>query len=172
MTLVTIITRENITMMNVLRLKSRRKAPQLMLKSLKHPSLDCISSPEGWTEEGRMTRPYSLEWHSVPYPPKFKPPTLRDNDAIITRLFIGTLKGVTFDWSRSLPSGSINSWINLKTQFLSRFYEDDSEVSMDKLLSTVQKGGESARKYIERFRNLSHVPRRYAITHVTPNMPT
>jgi len=65
-------------------------------------------------------RPYPLEWDSVPYPPKFKPPTLHtydgnsspsqhiyyfrsqtgnviDNDAIMARLFIGTLKGVAFD---------------------------------------------------------------------------
>jgi len=63
-----------------------------------------------------MTHSYLLEWDSVPYPPKFKPPTLHtydgksspnrhiyyfqaqtdnviDNDAITARLFIGTLKG-------------------------------------------------------------------------------
>jgi len=107
-----------------------------------------------------MTRPYPLEWDSIPYPPKFKPPTLHtydgksspnhhiyyfqsqtgniiDNIAIMARLFMGTLKGVPFDWFRSLPSGSINSWIDLKTQFLSRFYEDDTEVTMDKSLSMV-----------------------------------
>ena len=79
-----------------------------------------------------MTRPYPLEWDSVPYPLKFKLPTLYtydgksspnqhiyyfrsqtsnviDNDAIMTRLFIGTLKGVTFDWFQSLSPGSINS---------------------------------------------------------------
>ena len=114
----------------------------------------------------------------MPYLPKFKPPTLHTydgrsspnqhiyyfrsqtgnvigNDAIMARLFIGTLKGVAFDWFRSLPPGSVNSWIDLETWFLSRFYEDDTEVTMDKLLSTVQKKGESVRDYIERFRNLS-----------------
>jgi len=98
----------------------------------------------------------------VPYPPTFKPPTLYtydgkslsnqhiyyfrsqignvlDNDGIIARLFIGTLKGVAFDWFRSLLLGSINSWIDLETRFLSRFYEDDNEIIMDKLLSTVQR---------------------------------
>jgi len=62
-----------------------------------------------------MTRPYPLEWDLVPYPSKFKPPTLHtydgnsspnqhiyyfrsqtrniiDNDAIMARLFIGTFK--------------------------------------------------------------------------------
>jgi len=76
--------------------------------------------------------PYPLEWDLVPYLPKLKPPTLHTydgksspnqriyyfrsqasnviyNDAIMARLFIGTLKGVVFDWFRSLPPGSINS---------------------------------------------------------------
>ena len=73
----------------------------------------------------------------------------------MARLFINTLNGVAFNWFRSLPPSSINSWINLETRFLSRFYEDDTEVTMDKLLSTVQKKRESVRDYIERFRNLS-----------------
>jgi len=125
-----------------------------------------------------MTHPYPLEWDSVPYPSKFKPPMLHtydgksspnqhiyyfrsetgnviDNDAIMTRLFISTLKGVTFDWFRSLPPGSINSWIDLETRFLSCFYEDVTEVTMDKLLSTIQRKGESVRDYIKRFKNLS-----------------
>ena len=125
-----------------------------------------------------MTHPHPLEWDSVQYPLKFKPPTLHtydgksssnqhiyyfrsqtgnvlDNDAIMARLFIGTLKGVAFDWFRSLPPGSINSWIDLETQFLSRFHKDDTEVTKNKLLSTVQRKGESVRDYIERFRNLS-----------------
>ena len=32
-----------------------------------------------------------------------------NNDAIMARLFIGTLKGVAFDWFWSLPLGSLNS---------------------------------------------------------------
>jgi len=87
-----------------------------------------------------MTRPYPLEWDSVLYPPKFKPPKLRtydgksspnqyiyyfwsqtdniiDNDAIMARVFIGTLKGVAFDWFRSLPNGSINSWVDFESSF-------------------------------------------------------
>ena len=67
----------------------------------------------------------------------------------MAKLFIDTLKGVAFDWFRSHPSGYINFWIDLETQFLSRFYEDDIEVTMDKLLSTVQKKGESVCDYIE-----------------------
>jgi len=73
----------------------------------------------------------------------------------MARLFIDTLKAVAFQKFRSLHGGSINSWVDLKTRFLSRFYKDDAEVTMDKLLSTVQKREESVRDYIERFCNLS-----------------
>jgi len=78
-----------------------------------------------------------------------------DNDAIMARLFIGTLKGVAFDWFRSLPNGFINSWVDLKTRLLSRFHKNDTEVTIDKLLPTAQKGGEFVREYIKRFHNLS-----------------
>jgi len=44
----------------------------------------------------------------------------------MARLFIGTLKGVAFDWFWSLPPGSVNSCIDLETRFLSHFYEDDT----------------------------------------------
>ena len=73
----------------------------------------------------------------------------------MARLFIGSLKGIAFDWFRSLPANSINSWLDLETRFLSRFYEDDTEVTVDTLLFAVQKKGESVQDYIERFRNLS-----------------
>ena len=52
-----------------------------------------------------------------------------DNVAVMAKLFIDTIKRVAFDWFRSLPSGSINSWIDLETRFLSRVYEDDTEVT-------------------------------------------
>ena len=129
-----------------------------------------------------MTRSYLLEWDFILYLPKFKPPTLHtyngkgspdqhiyyfrsqtgnviNNDAIIARLFIGTLNVVAFDWFRSLPNDFINFWIDLETQFLSRFYDDDTEVTIDKLLSTVQKGGEFVQYYIERFcKSFSYIP--------------
>ena len=132
----------------------------------------------GRIENIGISHPYLLEWDSVSYPPKFRPPTLHmydgknfpnqyiyyfrsqtdnviDNDAIITRLFINTLKGIAFDWFRSLSSGSINSWVNLKTQFLSRFNEDDIKVTMDKLLSNNPEGRRVRKGHIERFCNLS-----------------
>jgi len=56
---------------------------------------------------------------------------------------------------QELPANSTNKWLDLETRFLSRFYENDTRVTMDELLSTVQKKGESVRDYIERFHNLS-----------------
>jgi hypothetical protein len=136
-----------------------------------------LTHREGLKKSG-MTRPYPVEWDLVPYPPKFKPPTLQsyngkgsptqhiyyfqsqvgnviDNNAIVTRLFIGTLKGIAFDWFRTLPAGSINSWTDIENKFLSRFYEDDVEITMGTLLETKQTEKESIKDFIERFRNLS-----------------
>jgi len=73
----------------------------------------------------------------------------------MTRLFIGTLKGTAFDWFWSLPANSVNSWVDLETLFLSRFFEDDTEVTMNKLLEAKQKPQEPIKDFIERFRNLS-----------------
>jgi len=76
-----------------------------------------------------VIRPYPAEWNLIPYPPKFKALTLQafdgkgssnqhiyyfksqtgnvvSNDAILARLFICTLKGITFEWFMKLPEGS------------------------------------------------------------------
>nr|ABD63170.1 hypothetical protein 20.t00022 [Asparagus officinalis] len=52
-----------------------------------------------------VVMPYLIEWDTAPYPAKF----LMRNDAILTRMFIGTLKGVAFEWFRKLEPGSITS---------------------------------------------------------------
>jgi len=36
------------------------------------------------------------------------------NDAIMARLFVGTLKGVAFEWFMKHPVGSIKTWANLE----------------------------------------------------------
>ena len=105
-----------------------------------------------------MVRPYPVEWDAAPYPPRFKALTLHafdgkclpnqhiyyfkshtrnvvSNDAIMARLFIGTLKGIAFEWFMKLPAGSINKWANLERLFLARFFEDDSEVNMPTILA-------------------------------------
>ena len=76
------------------------------------------------------------------------------NDAIMARLFIGTLRGVAFEWFMKLPAGSINKWSDLERLFLARFFEDDTEVNMPTLLGTKQKKGEAIKAFVERFRNL------------------
>jgi len=153
-----------VTKMSILKLIIQRKAPRLTPRSLKASRSDCIPGPEGWAEEGRddsslparvgfyfvpiemQATHVSHVWQELPQPAYLLLAVL--NHTIMARLFINTLKGVAFDWFRSLPSGSINSWIDLETRFLSWFYEDNTEVTIDKLLSTVQKGRESVRAYI------------------------
>jgi len=88
-----------------------------------------------------VVRSYQTEWDLVPYHPKFKALTLQafdgkgslnqhiyyfksqtgnvvSNDAILARLFIGTLKGITFEWFMKLSEGSIKNWGNLEKLFL------------------------------------------------------
>jgi hypothetical protein len=73
----------------------------------------------------------------------------------MARLFIGTLKGIAFEWFMKLPAGSINKWVDLERLFLARFFEDDSEVNMPTLLAAKQKKGEAIMTFVERFRSLA-----------------
>jgi len=54
-------------------------------------------------------------------------------------LFIGTPKGLAFEWFMKLPEGSIKNWIDLEKLFLTCFLEDDSEITMPTLLATKQR---------------------------------
>ena len=65
----------------------------------------------------------------------------------MARLFIGTLKGVAFEWFMKLPVGSIKTWADLDYLFLARFFEDDSEISVPTLLAAKQKKGESIKTF-------------------------
>ena len=78
-----------------------------------------------------------------------------DNDAILARLFIGTLKGLAFEWFMKLPKGSIKTWGDLEKLFLTRFFEDDSEITIPTLLATKQRKGESVKAFMERFQNVT-----------------
>src|SRR5438270_2487401 len=122
-----------------------------------------------------ITRPYPPECDAEPYPKGFKVPTLHsfdgtklasqhvyhfksltgsvsNSEAVMTRLFIGTLQGVAFEWFKRLRPGSIKSWSDVERKFLHRFPDCDVEVSSFSLASTKQKDGEPIRDYIERFR--------------------
>ena len=48
--------------------------------------------------------------------------------------FIGTLKGIAFEWFIKLPQGSNKNWGDLKELFLTRFFEDDLEITTLTLL--------------------------------------
>jgi len=138
--------------------------------------LEALPNRKG-LQEG-VVRPYPTEWDLFPYPPKFKAPTLQvfdgkepsnqhiyyfksqtrnvvDNDAILARLFIGTLKGLAFEWFMKLIEDSIKNWGDLEKLFLTRFFEDDSEVTMPTLLTTKQRKGESVKAFMERFWNIA-----------------
>ena len=105
--------------------------------------LEALTNWKGLQEAG-VVRPCPAEWDLVPYPPKFKALTLQafdskgspnqhiyyfmsqtgnvvDNDTILARLFIGTLKGLAFEWFMKLPEGSIKNWGDLEKLFLTRF---------------------------------------------------
>ena len=66
----------------------------------------------------------------------------------MAHLFIGTLKGVAFEWFMKLSAGSIKTWAYLEKLFLTRFFEDDTEVAMPTLLVIKQKKGESIKVFV------------------------
>jgi len=77
------------------------------------------------------------------------------NDAILARLFIGPLKGLAFEWFMKLLEGSIKNWGDLEKLFLTRFFEDDSEITMPTLLATKQRKEASVKAFVERFQNMA-----------------
>ena len=70
-------------------------------------------------------------------------------------MFIGTLKGIAFEWFMKLPEGSIKNWGDLEKLFLARFFEDDLEITMLTLLTTRQRKGEPVKVFVERFQNMA-----------------
>jgi len=92
---------------------------------------EALTNRDGLQEVG-IVRSYPAEWDTALYPPKFKAPTFHIfdgkgspnqhicyfksqtknvvlNDAILARLFIGTLKGIAFEWLMKLPTDSIKN---------------------------------------------------------------
>jgi len=139
--------------------------------------LEALANLGGLQDVG-IIRPYPAEWNTTPYTPKFKAPTLHifdgkgspnehiyyfksqtgnvvSNDAIMACLFIGTLKGIAFDWFLKLPASSIKTWAHLEKLFLNCFFEDDTEVAMPTLLATKQKKVKSIKTFEERFQSMS-----------------
>ena len=69
----------------------------------------------------------------------------------MARLFVGTLKGITYEWFMKLPASSIKTWADLEKLFSACFFEDNTEVAMKTLLAMKQKKGESIKAFVERF---------------------
>jgi len=111
--------------------------------------LEALANRDGLQDVG-IVRPYPTEWDTAPYPPKFKAQTrytfdgkgllnqhiyyfksqtgnVVSNDAIMARLFIGTVKGVVFEWFMKLSASSIKICADLEKLFLACFFEDDTE---------------------------------------------
>ena len=73
----------------------------------------------------------------------------------MARLFIGTLKGVAFEWFMKLPASSIKTWDDLEKLFLARFFKDDADIVAPTLLAAKQKKGKSIITFIERFLSMA-----------------
>jgi len=54
-----------------------------------------------------------------------------------------------------LTEGSIKNWGDLKKLFFTRFFEDDSEITMPTLLAMRQQKGELVKAFVERFWNMT-----------------
>ena len=65
------------------------------------------------------------------------------------------MKGNTFNWYTDLKSRSIDSWEQLKCEFLNRFYNTHCVVNMTELTNTHQWKEELVIDYIYWWRNLS-----------------
>ena len=68
-------------------------------------------------------------------------------------MFIGTLERLAFEWFMNLPESFIKNWSDLEKLFLTRFFKDDSEITMPTLLATKQR--ESVKSFVERFQNMT-----------------
>ena len=65
------------------------------------------------------------------------------------------MKGMTFEWFMKLPEGSIKNWGGLKKLFLTCFFEDDLEITMQTLLARRQQKRELVKAFMERFQNMA-----------------
>ena len=74
---------------------------------------------------------------------------------ILVKQFVRSLKGNSFDWYTNLEPKSIDSWEQLKREFLDRFYSMRRMVSMMELTNTKQWENEPVVDYINQWRSLS-----------------
>ncbi|KAG9458146.1 hypothetical protein H6P81_002654 [Aristolochia fimbriata] len=79
----------------------------------------------------------------------------RTDGDFLVKQFGRSLKGNAFDWFIELPAESIDSWEQLESEFLSRFYSTKRTVTLVELTNLKQRQGEKVIEYINRWRNLS-----------------
>ncbi|KAG9458163.1 hypothetical protein H6P81_002671 [Aristolochia fimbriata] len=124
------------------------------------------------------TRPYSRRIQAIHMPTSYHPPKFQQfsgddnpkqhvahfietcNNAgtdgdLLVKQFGRSLKGNAFDWFIELPAESIDSWEQLESEFLSRFYSTKRTVTLVELTNLKQRQGEKVIEYINCWRNLS-----------------
>ncbi|KAM1597923.1 hypothetical protein PS2_032779 [Malus domestica] len=127
---------------------------------------------------GFYSKPYSKKIDTLKMPKGYQPPKFIQFDGkgnpkqhvahfvetcnnagtegdYLAKQFVRSLKGNAFEWYTDLEPESINSWEQLKREFLNRFYSTRRTVSMLELTSTKQWKYEPVIDYINRWRTLS-----------------
>lgn len=133
---------------------------------------------EGAAKSFAYSKPYSRRIDGLKFPTGYQPPKLQQFDGkgnpkqhvahfvetcnnagtegdLLVKQFVRSLKGNAFDWYTDLTPGSIDSWEQLETEFLNRFYSTRRTVSMLELSHAKQWKDEPVVDYINRWRSLS-----------------
>lgn len=76
------------------------------------------------------------------------------NNPVMIKIFLSTLRESAFIWFMQLLPGTIKPWSDIEREFLSHFIEDDNRVSVHSFLATKQKGEETVKGFIKRFREM------------------
>ncbi|KAI5353942.1 hypothetical protein L3X38_006836 [Prunus dulcis] len=77
------------------------------------------------------------------------------NDDYLVKQFVRSLRGTAFNWYIDLEPESIDSWEQMKREFLNRFYSTRRSINMLELTSTKQRKDEPVVDYINHWRSLS-----------------
>lgn len=75
-------------------------------------------------------------------------------DNLRLRLFPNSLTGTAFNWYVSLPTGSILTWTEMERQFHAQYFRSEPEVCVADLSRMSQRNGESADRFIHRFKKM------------------
>lgn len=73
------------------------------------------------------------------------------NDSVLMKIFTSTLRGLIFIWFIQLPQETIKVWSNVEREFLGRFFEDETKISVHSLLTTKHKEDEIVKSFMEHF---------------------